>query len=43
MAPVLLVSNFERSLAFYVDVLGFDVLFTRLDPDGYLLRFAQPL
>ena len=33
MVPELLISNFERSRAFFVDVLGFDVLFTRQDLD----------
>ncbi len=41
MAPELLVSNFERSRAFYLDVLGFDVLFTRQDPDFAYLSLGS--
>ena len=33
MVPELSVSNFERSLAFYVDVLGFSIRIKRENPD----------
>lgn len=38
MVPELLVADFVRSRAFYVDVLGFQVCFERTDPDFVYLR-----
>jgi len=35
MVPELLVSDFDKSLSFYVDILGFSIMFQRTDP-----RFA---
>jgi catechol 2,3-dioxygenase-like lactoylglutathione lyase family enzyme len=33
MVPELLVSDFEKSLSFYVDILGFSIMFQRTDPN----------
>ncbi len=38
MVPELSVSNFERSLAFYVDVLGFSIRIKRESPDFVYLE-----
>ena len=38
MVPELSVSNFERSLAFYVDVLGFSIRIRRENPDFVYLE-----
>ena len=38
MVPELSVSNFERSLAFYVDVLGFSIRIKRENPDFVYLE-----
>ena len=38
MVPELSVSNFERSLAFYVDVLGFSIRLRRENPDFVYLE-----
>ncbi|MEZ8880632.1 bleomycin resistance protein [Vibrio lentus] len=38
MVPELSVSNFERSLAFYVDVLGFTIRIKRENPDFVYLE-----
>jgi catechol 2,3-dioxygenase-like lactoylglutathione lyase family enzyme len=49
LVPELLCSNFERSLQFYTDVLGFSVLYARpeerfayLDREGAQLMIEQP-
>ncbi|MFM2607838.1 VOC family protein [Vibrio chagasii] len=41
MAPELSVSNFETSLSFYVDVLGFSVRIKRENPDFVYLEQEQ--
>ena len=33
MVPELLVSDFEKSLIFYVEILGFNIMFQRTDPN----------
>lgn len=33
MVPELLVSDFEKSLIFYVEILGFSIMFQRTDPN----------
>lgn len=33
MVPELLVSNFEKSLKFYVEILGFSIIFQRTEPN----------
>lgn len=40
MVPELLVADLPRSLAFYVDVLGFEVRFRRRDPDFVYLALG---
>jgi catechol 2,3-dioxygenase-like lactoylglutathione lyase family enzyme len=41
LVPELDVRDFERSLAFYVGVLGFEVLSRRADPDFALLAYGD--
>ena len=43
MVPELMVTDFDKSLRFYVDVIGFNVMFQRTDPEfAYLeLNGAQ--
>jgi glyoxalase/bleomycin resistance protein/dioxygenase superfamily protein len=36
------VSDVDRSLAFYRDLIGFEVEATYDDPDGYLVEIEQP-
>jgi len=36
--PELVVSDFEASLRFWTDVLGFEVMYRRADPDFVMLR-----
>ncbi|MHC8946877.1 glyoxalase superfamily protein [Advenella incenata] len=37
IAPTIPVSDIKRSLAFYSDVLGFDITFTNGDPVGFAI------
>lgn len=41
ITPELLVLDFDSSLSFWTDVLGFDVLFTRADPDFAMLGLGR--
>lgn len=38
--PELVVSDFETSLAFWTDVLGFEVMYRRTEPDFVMLRLG---
>lgn len=41
LIPELVVSDFEASLAFWTDVLGFAVMYRRSDPDFVMLRLGR--
>ena len=40
MVPELLVSDFEKSLSFYVEILGFSIMFQRTDPNFAYLEIG---
>jgi catechol 2,3-dioxygenase-like lactoylglutathione lyase family enzyme len=40
MVPELLVSDFEKSLSFYVEILGFNIMFQRTEPNFAYLEIS---
>jgi len=40
MVPELLVSDFEKSLSFYLEILGFSIMFQRMDPNFAYLEIG---
>ena len=41
MVPELLISDFEKSLSFYVEILGFSIMFQRTDPNFAYLEIGD--